>query len=127
MGRDAYKAVLSRDEQERRRLLAAEDLREGMKQAEVARKYHVSPASVSRWNKALKASGPRGLRRTNPPGKKPALDETQARKLERILLRGAQAYGYEADVWTLPRLSEVIKKEFGVRLDQSNVRKMLVR
>lgn len=127
MGSDAYQPVLSRDEKERRRLLAAEDLRRGMKQVEVARKFHVSPASVSRWNKVFKSAGPRALRRTNPPGKKPALDEAQARRLERILLRGAQAYGYEADVWTLPRLSDVVKKEFGVKLDQSNVRKMLVR
>lgn len=123
----AFKPKLSRDEMERRRLLAADDLRGGMAQADVARKYGVSPASVSRWNKLLKERGKKALRRANPPGKSPALDEAQVRALERILLRGAQAYGYEADVWTLPRLSEVVKKEFGVKLDQSNVRRMLVR
>lgn len=127
MGRDAYQPLLSRDEQERRRLLAAGDLRAGLTQAKVAKKYSVSRASVSRWNSSLKKGGLKALRRTNPPGKRPALDLDQARKLERILLRGAQAYGYEADVWTLPRLAEVIKKEFGVRLDQSNVGKLLVR
>ncbi len=112
---------------ERRRLLAADDLRGGMAQVDVARKYGVSAASVSRWNKLLKKRGKKALRRTNPRGKQAALNEAQARALERILLRGAQAYGYEADVWTLPRLSEVVKKEFGVKLDQSNVRRMLVR
>lgn len=127
MGRDAYRPKLSRDEMERRRLEAADDLRDGMPQAEVARKYHVSAASVSRWNALRKSGGKQALKRTSPRGKPPALNEEQARALERILVRGAQAYGYEADVWTLPRLADVVRKEFGVKLDQSNVRKLLVR
>lgn len=127
MGRDAYRPKLTREEMERRRLLAAEDLRSGKRQAEVARKYGVDPSSVSRWNKALKRKGKRALHRKKPRGRAPALGAKQRHEVGRILLRGAQEYGFEADIWTMPRLASVVKKELGVTLDESNLRKTLVK
>jgi transposase len=46
--------------------------------------------------------------------------------LENILLRGAQAAGYSTELWTLRRISEVIKKQFGVRYSTSAVWRLLV-
>ena len=127
MGSKAYQPKLTRDEMERRRLLAAKDLRGGMTQADVARKYGVSRASVCRWNGALATAGRKGLRKTKTPGRAPAFDAKARRELERILLLGAEHFGFEADLWTMPRLARVVRKEMGVVLDESNLRKTLVR
>jgi len=105
---------LSRQELERRRFAAGEDLKRGMKQADVARKYDVNPSSVSRWNKELQQHGVDGLCRKKAPGASPKLAKEQQKTLKKIILQGAAAYGYKTDLWTLKRVAEVIKKEFGV-------------
>jgi transposase len=43
-----------------------------------------------------------------------------------VLLRGAQAAGYSTELWTLRRIAEVIKKEFGVRYCPSAVWRLLI-
>ena len=48
-----WKPKLSREELERRRLTAGEDLLAGMKASDVARKYGVNPSSVTRWKRRL--------------------------------------------------------------------------
>jgi integrase len=35
--------------------------------------------------------------------------------LKGVLLRGAEAAGYRTELWTLKRIGEVIRKQFGVR------------
>lgn len=47
------------------------------------------------------------LPRNLPPGRPPKLDRGQRRRLERLLLRGARAAGYESDLWTCPRIAEL--------------------
>lgn len=105
---------LSRQELERRRLAAGEDLKAGMKQADVARKYNVHPSSVCRWNRELQEHGMDGLLRRKAPGASSKLSKEQQEALQEILLQGAAAYGYKTDLWTLRRVAEVIEKEFGV-------------
>ena len=109
-----WRPVLSRQELERRRLAAAEDLQAGMKQSDVARKYDVNPSSVSRWNKTLEEKGTKELRRKKARGASPKLSKGQQAALREILLQGAAAYGYDTDLWMLRRVAEVIRKEFGV-------------
>lgn len=122
-----YKPELSKQEKERRRLLACEDIRAGMRQAGVARKYGVNRSSVCKWAACLEREGPRGLRAK--PAHRPAhtLSEAQLKEVERVLLRGARAYGFETDLWTLPRVQRVIRERFGVRLHISNVSRNLHR
>ena len=112
-GGSKWKPVLSRQELERRRLAAAEDLQASMKQSDVARKYGVNPSSVCRWKKALE-EGIESLYRRNAPGASSKLSKEQQRALGEILLQGAAAYGYDTDLWMLRRVAEVIRKEFGV-------------
>ena len=49
--------ILTRDEMESRRLLAAQDLQGGLSQSQVARKFGVSRTTASRWNRALSGKG----------------------------------------------------------------------
>ena len=109
-----WKPKLSREELERRRLAAGEDLLAGMKASDVARKYGVNPSSVTRWKQMLEKDGMEGLKQRKAPGKESKLSEEQQEVLRGIILQGAAAYGYKTDLWTLRRVSEVIKKEFDV-------------
>ena len=109
-----WKPKLSREELERRRLAAGEDLRSGMKESDVARKYGVNPSSVTRWKQMLEKEGMEGLKRRKAPGNKSKLSEDQRNELKEIILQGAAEYGYKTDLWTLRRVAEVIKKEFDV-------------
>ena len=53
----AVTVTLNRDEMERRRLQAAEDLLKGITQARVARKFGVSRTTASRWYRTLDGQG----------------------------------------------------------------------
>jgi transposase len=69
MGWDALSALtLTREQLEQRRLAAAEDLRNGMIQPEVAEKYDISETSVYRWATTLEEDGLEGLKSTNNNG-----------------------------------------------------------
>jgi transposase len=109
-----WKPKLSRKELERRRLAAGEDLKAGMKESDVARKYGVNPSSVTRWKQMLEKEGMKGLKRRKAPGNKSKLSEDQQKDIKEIILQGAAAYGYKTDLWTLKRVAEVIMKEFGI-------------
>jgi transposase len=41
--------------------------------------------------------------------------------LGQVLARGALRYGYDTDLWTLPRIARVLEKEWGVHYSRSNV------
>ena len=56
-------SVLTRDEMEQRRLLAATDLQGGISQSAVARKFGVSRTTASRWCRALNGNGLDALRK----------------------------------------------------------------
>jgi len=51
--------------------------------------------------------------------KKKTLKERQ--NLVRLLKQGPGKHGYRTELWTLPRVAELIRKHFGVRYDQSGV------
>jgi transposase len=55
------------------------------------------------------------------------LSERQKRKLVTLLGRGALRAGYQTDLWTLPRVAELIHQHFGVRYHASHVWKVLTR
>ena len=117
--RDALSAL------EQRRRSAAELLRKGWTQADVARHLRVSEMSVSRWANVLKEGGLRGLRSAGRTGRHKRLDDRQRQRIERMLREGAQAHGYEIGLWTLSRVAEVIEKELGVKYHPGHVWRVL--
>ena len=48
------------------------------------------------------------------PGGAGSSSRVQLARVEKTLLRGAEANGYVTDVWTLPRVAEVIERLTGV-------------
>jgi transposase-like protein len=58
--------TLTREQQEQRRLAAAQDLQEGeMTQTEIAEKHGVTPSAVSKWRSTLEEGGIEALESTN--------------------------------------------------------------
>ena len=100
---------------EKRRLRAAALLRQGLTEAEVARRVGVHRQSVNRWKQALEASGREGLKRAGRAGRKPKLNQSDLREIESDLKRGPEAFGYETGLWTTQRVANLIKERFGVR------------
>jgi transposase len=112
---------------EARRLKAAELLKKGWSQAEVAREVGVHRQSVSRWASALDAQGKKGLRATGGRGRRARLTTEDLAKIEAALERGPEALGYESGLWTLPRVADLIRQESGVVYHPGHVWKILRR
>lgn len=113
------------EELERRRLRAIDLLNEGHTQAEVARMVGASESSVHRWRKMARR-GKKGLKSKPHPGRKRRISAREHRRLERLLAKGATAHGWPNDLWTCPRVAELIRREFGVKYHPDHVRKILV-
>lgn len=113
------------DALEQRRLEAARLLRQGVSQAEVARRLEVHRQTVFRWAKALSESGRSALKKAGRAGRKPRLDAAELGKLERILKRGPQALGYDTELWSSWLVAEVIQQEFDVEYHPGHVWRIL--
>lgn len=94
-------------------------LEAGKKPKEVAEILKVTPRCVYRWRQEAKA--PRRKKATRPPGRPPKLSKQQLQRLEKALDRGAYAFGYAGDYWTLDRIAQIVWQLFKVRYHPSAV------
>ena len=102
-----------REQAEARRLAAAELFAQGVGPAEIARRFGVTPQSVSGWRKRWRAEGVDGLRSKGQPGYPPLLNEAQRTELAGVLKAGPKTSGFDGG-WTLARVATVIRHRFGV-------------
>ncbi len=93
-------------------------LGQGQSPQQVAERIGVTDRSLRRWQSEAKRP-PRPSRRK--PGRPRRLTAAQLRRLERALQRGAYAFGYAEDYWTLDRIGHVIWELFQVRYQPSGV------
>lgn len=112
-------------ELERRRQRAIALLEKGHGPVDVARMLGVDRRSVRRWKAAYRRQGTQGIAARPVPGRPPKLDPRERGRLERVLLKGARAAGYESDLWTCPRVAEVIAEEFGVTYHPDHIGRLL--
>ena len=120
-------SILSRDEMESRRLLAAQDLQRGISQSQVARKFGVSRTTASRWYRALNGNGMEGLRKRRAPGRPSRLNREQLEGVSEIYRSGPRTAGFDTDIWTTARFADAIFARFGVRYDPDHVGRIMHR
>jgi len=110
---------------EDRRKRAAKLFARGATQADVARELGVSRQSVSRWHTDFERGGTTALRGAGRAGRKPKLTPSDLKRIERALLRGARTAGYPTELWTLPRITEVIATLTGVTYHPGHVWRLM--
>jgi transposase len=110
---------------EYRRQLGGKLLAQGQGVREVARVLEVAPSSVSRWKQARQRGGERALQAKPHAGPTPRLSKAQKRRLVAALVAGPRAAGYATELWTCPRVAEVIHHHFGVHYHPAHVWRLL--
>jgi transposase len=115
------------DALEQRRMQAAELLKRGVGQSEVARRLGVHRQSVIRWARQLAQAGRTGLKQAGRAGRKPRLNHAQLQQLEQALKRGPEVAGYANGLWTTGRVRRLIDDQCGVRYHESHVWRILRR
>jgi putative transposase len=123
----AADSILTRDEMESRRLMAAEELQSGLSQSQVARKFGVSRTTASRWHRALNGKGVEALRKRRAPGRPSRLSTDQLNLVAELCKAGPRAAGYDSDRWTTMRFADAIHARFGVRYDPDHVGRIMHR
>ena len=110
---------------EQRRYRALALLQQGLSPVEVAQRVGVDRRSVRRWKSAARRQGQEALRAQPAPGRPHRLSASQQRVLERALLRGPEAAGFPTPLWTCPRVTELIKRRFGIDYHVDHVGRLL--
>ena len=111
---------------EERRFAALDLRKQGLSQAEVGGRLKVAQQTVSRWARQARQQGRKSLRKAGRAGRKPLLTGSHRQALEKGLVAGPEALGYETPLWTCPRVGHLIEQEFGVRYHEGHVWKILV-
>ena len=110
---------------ERRRLKAARLLKQGLHQAEVARRVGVHRQSVNRWARQLEQGGAEALKRTPRAGRPPQLTAADRQRIVQGLKRGPEALGYGTSLWTAWRVADLIERECGVKYSTVHTGRLL--
>jgi transposase len=110
-------------EARRRRAIAL--LAAGQQPVEVARQLGVDRRSVRRWHAAYRQEGEDGVKARPAPGAPSKLTADQQIELVQHLLAGAEASGYPTDLWTCPRVADLIWRAYGVRYHVDHVGRLL--
>lgn len=88
---------------------------DGWSTADVAKAVGRSQRSVQLWvQKSQGGKKPEQLATKKAPGMKPKLNKTQRVRLVKLLQKGPVAAGFLSQLWTGPRVAELIEREFGV-------------
>lgn len=115
----------STDYREYRRLRAYDLKQQGWKQKDIAAALGVTEGAVSQWLKRARAGGRAELRRRAPTGPRPRLSPEQRARLRQMLEHGAEAAGFEGNVWTTKRMAAVIRREFGVCYHRAHISRLV--
>ena len=100
-------------------------MNDGHSPTEVAKRLGCHPKSVSRWKKSQKDGGDAALRARPNTGRPSALSPGQKKDLTRRLLKGALKNGFATDLWTCPRIVELIRRHYGVGYHHDHVGRLM--
>jgi transposase len=108
---------------EQRRRQAVRAVQQGDSVKDVARIIGVARGSIYRWLQM--ADRVDGLAAKAHPGPTRRLSVAQEQRLEKLLVKGAQAHGWPNDLWTTHRIVEIIHRHFGITFHHDHVGRFL--
>lgn len=100
-------------------------LEEEVSAAEVAKKFGVTVRAVHWWLQWHRGEGQRGIESKKTSGRPSRLTLRRQEQLRNLLLKGAVAAGFDTDLWTCPRIREMIRKRFGIVYHVDHVCRLL--
>jgi len=109
------------DETVRRRLRAGRMLLAGKTPAQAAHAVGVARQTAYTWKAVLNEGGIDALRAMPSRGRPARLDEQQLQALGRIVMDKPTNHGFGTDLWTLKRIGELIKRQYGVKFSQTQL------
>lgn len=115
----------SQEQLEQRRRRAVALMEQGYGDAAIAGLLGTSTVSVWRWRKAYRRRGQGALSAKPVPGRPPRLSARQRRSLVSRLLKGAMAEGFATDLWSCPRIAQVIEDRYGVRYHVDHIPRLM--
>ena len=98
---------------------------QGRTNTEIAEMLDTTPQSVGRWRRTYQKQGDAGLAAKPAPGRPPRLSARQKQRLAVRLLKGARANGFATDLWTCPRIVELIARRYGVRYHVDHIPRLM--
>jgi len=115
----------SPQELERIRLKAVELHQQGMAMDDIAESLDRCLRWVQGALKQFRERGESGLRHKPHVGRQPKLSTNQRQQLLTRILKGGRANGFDTDLWTAPRVRELIQRVFRVNYHVHHVPKLL--
>jgi transposase len=115
----------SPEQLERQRRKAVALVQEGLGRSEVARRLGVNPSAITRWCQAFETYGEAGLTAKKHYGPKSKLNAQKRQWLVKRLLKGAKANGYPTDVWTCPRIADLIQRRYAVSYHVDHIPRLM--
>jgi transposase len=113
------------EELEARRRRAMTLLKDGVGVDEIAKQIGTTPWSIYRWRQIVEKKGKSALKAQPHPHRPCRLSPKQKANLLELLLQGATAFGYQNQLWTLPRIAKLIEKHFGITYHPASVWRIL--
>lgn len=118
--------IQTNDWRETRRLHAWELHQMGWSQLRIAEALGVTQGAVSQWFKRFHEGGDiEALRHHPAPGRQAALTDEQFAQIPALIARGATAFGFRDDRWTIRRVTILLKQVFGVSYHPGHVSRLL--
>lgn len=102
--------ALSPQELEKRRLKAGRLFTQGNTAYFIEKKFGVSSTTAREW----KARWKEGALHARSEGRASKLSPTQKETLSALIVKGPLTSGYATDLWTLSRLTELVRKQCAV-------------
>ena len=104
---------MNRHQIELTRNAAIELFAHDLSNAEIARRLHVARQTISEWHNQFNAGGREALA-LKKPGPEPKLNREQLDQIRAAILEGPMAHGYQTQLWTLDRITDLIQRLTGV-------------
>jgi transposase len=106
-----------------RRRRAVKLIEQGEPRSTIARILGVSRVSLNNWYKQYRSSG--NVEIKPQPGRPRRLSAEQLEILRALLMQDASVHGWENDLWTAKRVTELIRRQFGIKFSSHHVRTIL--
>jgi len=110
---------------EERRKRAWKLFQAGWAQKQIAEALGVTKGAVSQWIKAGKEGGEAALNSKKSSGSPRRLSTEERRRIPGLIERGAESFGFRGNLWTCPRVAQVIERELGVKYHPAHVSRIL--